>query len=79
MCTWLQVAPCATVVNVTQMAGQWIGKKVRKGSQSTEQESAVSSESEEERANLSLPVKRARRDYSKPKYFECLMSGECCV
>ena len=54
----------------------WIGNKVRTASQRKQVESAESSYSEEEQGNFSLPVKRACRDYSKPKYFEHLMAGE---
>ena len=71
----MQVAPFSTVVNVATLAVQCIGNKVSR-SQRKQNESAQSSESEVERENLSLPVNRARRDYSKPKYFERLMAGE---
>ena len=72
----MQVAPFSIVVNVAPtLAVQCIGNKVSR-SQRKQNESAQSSDSEVERENLSLPVKRARRDYSKPKYFERLMAGE---
>ena len=64
------------MVNITQMAGQWIGKQVCKVLRTTEEESEESSNGEGGRASLSLPVNRAGRDYSNPKYFERLMAGE---